>query len=226
MAIITPSVFASYTGQTYTGADLVALTNWCNGVDATIKRLLKPYVPEPTTLTDLILDAPIGNILLLPAIPVRSITSLYLRPGANGVVADFETEDLLTAGDDYFLPLDSPVESYSLSGRVLRRGASSWGVERRRPVGRLADTLDPHRGAVKATFDAGPTSVPHDILAAAVSAVALMFSYRTTGVPLSSESWNGRSESNSGPFTSEAAVNSPNVLAALRPYRQVGIAVG
>lgn len=201
-----------------------ALTALLADVDAAIRRAIRPYLPEPVTVTDAILDAPRGNVLSLPCVPVRSITSLYLRWGANGDASLFDAGDLLAANTDYYLPLEYP-EAHSRSGDVYRRGRSSWGYERRWPVGRLAPNLDPARGAVKATFAAGPASVPSDLASAAFFATMLLYDRRERGAPLSSESWGGRSESVAGQFSATSVIESPEVAAMLRPYQTVRIGV-
>lgn len=220
MAILSLSKFLTLSGITSTDATRDAsLTAILLEVDAAIKRAIYPFVPESSTLTDKIIDAPHhSNILTLPVVPVRSITSIYLHPGANGDASLFTSDDLLTANTDYYMPLDDPVNAYSRSGRVFRRGVSIWGVEYRRPLSRLSHELDPDRGAIKFTAAVGPSSVPADIEQAAFLMTALIYARRTTGLPFGSESWNGYSASNAGPFTATGALYSPDIKALLSPY--------
>lgn len=225
MAILSASTYSTYTGTSYTGADATALAAIISAVDAAIKRTIRPFYPESTTVTDAVLDAPVGPVLLLPVVPVRSITSLYLNYSANGVVADFTSDHLLMAGDDYHLPLDGVVEGYSRSGRVFRRGASSWGRERVFMVDRIAPQTTPARGAIKATFAAGPTSVPDDLVQAAVLATSLLFHRKVAGAPFGSESWNGYSAGIAGPFTAAGVLRTPDIAALLAPYQTVHFGV-
>lgn len=226
MAIVTAATWQSFTNQTVTGAAATSVAAICTAVDAAVKRAIYPFYPEPTTITDCVLDAPMSNSLLLPVVPVRSLTSLYLRPGANGEVTAFTSDDLLTVNSDYWLQIDRPIEGYSRGGLVRRRGASIWGYEVRRPLGRLAPTLDPNRGAIKVTFAAGPSAVPSDIEAAAILAVSILYDRKERGVSLGSESWNGYSSSVAGPFGAEAAINTPDIAAMLLPYKSVHIGSG
>ncbi len=194
-------------------------------VDAAIRKAIRPYLPEPVTLTDVILPTSVGPVLDLPCVPVRSVTSLYLNLRANGVAANFEAEHLLTAGADYLLEIDQQPEGHSRAGSVRRLNASSWGFRRRFPPTRLAAGLEPVPGAVKVTFAAGPASVPSDLAHAAFLMTTLMYDRRERGGPLASESWGGRSESVAGPFTATAALTSPDVAELLKPYQTVRIGV-
>ena len=218
MAIITPTSWQAYRGTAVTGDDLTSAGAICAAVDAAIRREIAPFEPEPLILTDRILDAPIGHVLELPVLPVRSVTSVYLHWGANGDPSAFTSDDLLTAYTDYYLPVDDHVRDYSRSGLVFRRGASTWGYEYRRPYNRLAWDVDPNRGAVKVTFLAGPTSVPDDLFGVAAQAVTMLFNRRTTGTPTTSEGWNGYSASYAAPFL-VSFLQSPDVQSVLTYYR-------
>lgn len=220
-AIITSTSFLAGTGLTATGADLTALASICASVDTAIRRMIYPFVVEPATLTDIILDAPNSNELVLPVVPVRSITSIYYRPDANGVLANFTSDFLLdnSAGGEYYLKLDRPVDAYSRSGIVQRRVTSMFGGERSFANRlSLAPSWGPGHGALKVTWLAGPLSIPDDIFEAAKLATALLYTRRKTGLPVTNESWNGYSYGTAGPFTATAALRSPDVLALLQYY--------
>lgn len=221
MAIISAATYASYTNTSYSGGDATAITAICAAVDVAIKKLIRPFLPEDTTVTNLICDAPVSNVLCLPAYPVRSITSLYLRYGASGDASAFTSDDLLTQYTQYYMPID-PIDGFSRRGLVYRRGASIWGHEMRYPLGRLAPQVDPNRGAIKATLVCGPTSVPADIVQAAVLAVSLIFARKKSGAPVTSASLNGGSYSLAAPLVT-AVVESPDVLGFLRPYLPVHV---
>jgi len=217
--VITSTQYLAWTGLTATGADLLALANHCAAVSDAILKYLRPYSPVPLTVTDITLDAPTGNELVLPVTPVRSITSLYLRPGAGGDVTAFTSDNLLVAGTDYYMPVNA-FDGWSRDGIVYRRGKSSWGQEWVYANSRsLAATINPNRGAVKVTCAAGETSVPGAIRQAAQLMVSLIFNRRVTGMPLTSEAWNGYSAAFAGPFTATSALESPDVQAKLRQFR-------
>ena len=217
--IITSGQYTAWTGQGATGADLLALANHCAAVSDAILKHLRPYSPVPLTVTDAILDAPTGNVLLLPATPVRGDPTIYYRPGAGGDVTAFTSDNLLTAGADYYMPVNA-FDGWSRTGIVYRRGRSNWGQEWVYANSRsLAATINPNRGAIKVTYAAGETSVPDAVRQAAQLMVSLTFNRRKTGMPLSSESWNSYSYGASGPFSATAALASPDVAALLREFR-------
>ncbi len=219
-ALITATSYQAFTGQTFSGADETALSGWCAAVDNLVRKYLRPYSPDPLTLTSHIMDAPTGNVLVIPATPVRTLTSIYWHAGANGEVAEFTADDLLTVNDDYWMPTD-PFDGYSRTGFVYRRGLSAWLGELRYPNRRaLAAQDDPARGAVMVNATCGETSVPDAITAACVLMVSLIFARRKTGLPLTSESWNGYSAGYASPFL-VAVLYSPDVQAILAPFRPV-----
>ncbi len=225
MAVIDSEYFLNYTGTTYTSADAVSLATVCAAVDAAVKRLLRPFHPEPLAVANCVLDAPAGRDLVLPIGPVRSVASVYYRSDANGLAANFTSDYLLdnTDGVEYQLLIDDKVSGYSRGG-VLRRVGRDWSRSFYRPPTRLSYHLADERGSVLVNYTAGPTSTPEDIRAAACSAVTLLMNRRKEGAPYASESWNGRSQSLAGPFTAEAAVRTPDVLAMLQPYLTVQVA--
>lgn len=222
-AIVTAPEYQAHTNQTFTGSALTSLTHICRMVDAAIRRNIAPFHPEPTTVTNQILDAPMGNELYLPIVPVRSITTLYLRWGANGESAAFTSDDLLTVNDDYYMPIDDAIRNYSRHGKVYRRGAGIWGYELHRHLGRLSNTPRPNVGAIKITYTAGPLSVPDDLVMAADLMVSLILQRRTTGVPYASESWNGYSASIPQQFLT-SALASPDVQEILGRYQTIHVA--
>ena len=173
-------------------------------------------LPEPQSAT-FVMDAPATHALVLPLRPIRAITSLSLRWGANGDPDAFVADDELVEFDDWYSPAD-PIDGTNRAGLIYRRNASIWACEYRYPFGSLAPRVDPNRGAIKIVGSFGEASVPDDVRAACVSAVTLLMNRRTEGAPYASESWNGRTQSLAGPFTAEAAVNSPEILGFLRPY--------
>lgn len=223
MAIITSALWTAATGQTLTGADATALTAWCSYVDAAVKRLVSPFVLEATTYTDKVCDAPTRDVLYLPVYPIRSITSIYFNPNANGEVAAFTSDYLLTANDDYYMPIDDP-DGYSRWGKVFRRGFSGWGYEWQTFINRLAPTLTSNRGAIKYTVAAGPASVPDDVVAACVLAVSMLMQRKEGGVPSTSEGWNGGSFSAAASYLATSVLQSPDCQLFLSKYMPVACA--
>lgn len=219
MALGTLGGYYAFSGQTADGGTVDAsLLAILAGVEAAVKKLCRPFLFEAATLTDVILDAPwASNELLLPAVPVRSVTSVYYNPIARGVVASFTSDHLLTVGTDYQLPIDDPVNAWSRSGRLRRLNRACWGVSQVRPYGRLGFGPVPEPGSVKVTFAAGCTTVPAEVAEAVYLATSLVY-LRRKGPPVTSSSWNGYSESVAAPFTTTAAVTSPDVLQLLAPY--------
>ncbi len=215
-AVIDPQSWYEATGITVTGVDVTTISRLTGAVSEALTRRCYPKLLVPKTLTLFALDAPAKNVLLLPALPVRSITALYVRYGANGDSSTLEAADLLTAHTDYVLDVDDALTGWSRSGRVFRRGARVWGYESRRDIGRLAGNIDPARKAVFVSAACGPATVSPVAQEVAARIVTQLFNRRKEGAPYSSESWNGRSQSISGPFSAEAAVNSPDVLGLLR----------
>ena len=220
MAILTASTYYTLRGETLTGDDATACTSWCAAVSAAIARVIRPFSAEAVTQSNIVLDAPISRDLFLPIVPVRSVTSVYLDLGANGLVANFGSDDLLdnTDNGEYQLLIDDWVGGFSRSG-ILRRVNSYWGSGRYRYPDRLADSLEGVRGAVLVNYLAGTTSVPPEIEAAAVLAVSLLLARKRTGAPVSSESWNGYSASLAGPFTAAGVVQTPDIAGLLLPYQ-------
>jgi hypothetical protein len=219
MAIITQALVEAYSGTTFSGADATSVAAFATAVDDALKRKLYPYVPEASTLTDRIFDAPLSPDLWLPY-PVRSITSIYYNPNAHGVVANFTSDHLLTNtnGADYQLVVDDQVNNLSTRGLVRRVGRTVWGWRHYSPPQKLATRLQGEEGALKVTYLAGPASVPKAIEVAAFMAVQLMIGRRTTGGAVTSNSWNGESLSLAGQVTAEAAIDAPEVVGLLRTF--------
>ncbi len=221
MALIDPSTWSALSTNTVSGTDAAAVAGFCTAVDAALKRMLRPFLPEPLTVSNAVLDAPVSEWLPLPARPVRAVTSIYVNPQANGVVSNFTAADLLDPSA-YQLIIDDPIDGLARSG-LVRRVNGVWGARWVSPPTNLGARLDPTRGSVLVTFTAGPVSVPADIQLAAAMAVSQLFDRRQRGMPMTSESWNGRSESYAGQYTADAAVRSPEVLSLLRPYLPVHV---
>lgn len=201
------------------GAVDAAITQRLTSAEAAIKRLVRPYQLESVTQTDVVLDAPYNSdTLLLPLVPVRAVTSIYFNPVGKGLAANFTSDHLLAANVDYQLVIDMQPEGWAKAGMVRRLNRSFWGAGRVRPYERLGTASIPGPGMVKVTYDAGHTSVPAETTEALYLMVSLMYGRRATGAAVTSESWNGASRSFSGPMTSTAALNHPDVQQLLAPF--------
>lgn len=226
MALTTLAAYKAFAGLTSTDATRDAsLAQMLVQIEAGIKRLCRPYQFESTTQTDIILPAPwTSPWLLLPLVPVRSITSIYYTPSGYGVVANFTSDTLLVSpaanptGPDYELEIDMYPEGWSRSGRVRRLGRSIWGYTTVRPFGELATRPEVESGSVKVTYVAGHTTVPADVVEAVHLATSLTYQRRKGGAPVTSSSWNGYSESLAGPFVSTSVLGSPDIQQLLAPY--------
>jgi hypothetical protein len=235
VAIQTLAGYKTFAGITSTDATRDAsLSAILTEVNAAISRLCRPWLFERVTMTDVILDAPLDAELVLPVIPVPSITSLYLNWSANGDPAAFTSNDLLTPYSGYLLDVNDKVNDWSTTGIVYCRGGQNsnswgqgslnWGGERHWPPTRLASTLTPGRGAIKVTFPAGCLTVPPEVTLCANLATSMIYARRTYGMPVNSESWNGDSYSMSGAYTAAAALSSPDCAELLAGYQSAFVA--
>ena len=140
----TDDIFA-YLSITPTPAQSDAMEVIKNGMESAVKRFCRWNLTEKTLTSYLPLNpvavgyhvptAEVGygfgavtsgrNRLQLPAMHVKSITSIYEDYGAKAGfnAEDFPSTTLLTAGDDYFLEKDSG-STYSESGGVIRVGCN------------------------------------------------------------------------------------------------------
>lgn len=219
MAILTAEVYEELTAQSFTGDNRQSIVGWCAAVSNAILRAIAPFYPEPITVTDAILDGPASRDLLLPIIPARSITSVYVNPSGYGLLANFTADHLLdnTGNEEYQLLIDDKIRNYSRSG-ILRRVKNVWGASYVTAPTRLAPVLEPSRGNVKVSYLAGPATVPPEIEAAAVMAVSILYNRKETGLVASSESWNGYSRGLAGPGLETSVLSNPDIQALLADY--------
>lgn len=225
MALGTLAGFYSWAQTTADGGVVdTAINQRLSSAEALIKKLVHPYQFETVTETDY-LNAPWNSPwLLLPLVPVRTVTSIHYNPTGFAVSANYTSDHLLVApasgvtNPDYLLEADMRPQGWSRSGRVRRLNRACWGVQYVRPLGRLGSGPEVEARPLKVVYDAGHTSVPADVVEALYMMVSLMYGRRENGAPIASESWNGRSVSYSGPLTSTAALNHPDVQQNLAPY--------
>ena len=213
--IIDAQYWMSRSGVTVTGADLASVEEICEEVSSALMSMADPIQIVPLTLTLAAFDAPPELELHLPR-PIRSISAIYVRYGANGDSSTLTAADLLTEFSDWYSPVTNKRKNWNGSGIVYRRGAGIWGYEARRSVGNLAHSVDPNLGAVFVSCEAGPASVDPAVRGAAFTAAMLMYNSRQTGGMVQSQSWNGASFSLASAVTAEAALSSPDVTKLLR----------
>ncbi len=218
MALLTAPEWMSLSGQTVTGSDLAAISAWCEGVSAAAKRALGQAI-ETATYTSY-LDAPHNTpYIFTRQFPLQTITTLHYNALGYGVSANFTSDHLLTAGTDYIIDVDDDVTGYAKRGRIRRLNQNYWGVQYTRSLSMpLTNSPQPVPKAIKIVYAAGHTPVPPDLQMGLALAVSLLYARRKTGAPIVSESWNGRSVSYAGPFTTTAVIHSPDVWAFLKPY--------
>lgn len=216
MAIITAAEYGSHTNQTFTGGALTAVSAACAAVDAAVKRRTGQAI-EQATYSNVILDAPAhSKFLYLPQWPVSSITSLYLNWDAKADPSLFDATHALVEFTDFRLVKDDVPNSRSKRGKVEILTRSNWAYRTERPLGMLTARHVDCPGAVKATFVAGHSPVPDDLIRAACDAVSLMYARRLNGMPTSSESWNGYSVSWATEYAAAGILNTPQIADTLR----------
>lgn len=211
--------YTALTGITYAGADATALAGWLSCIDAALKRMLLPYLPEQTTVTQDVLDAPPRRDLLLRYRPVQSITSLWFSEQADGVIAAFDlVNDLFVSGTQYQLHIDDPINGVSRSGIVRRLDRDVWSSRRWGAPGTLSRQIAGCRGAVLCTYVAGDVTVNADIQAAACLVASKAMNSRKFGAQPGSASLNGASYSLPGQQLAEGMLRAPDVIGYLRAY--------
>lgn len=218
MALLTSDDWMGFSGKVVTGADLVAIQAWCDGVSKAAQRALGQNIEQATYTS--YLDAPFNTpFIQTRQWPLQSVTSLYYNAQGYGVSANFTSDHLLTAGTNYIVDVDDDVTGYARRGRIRRIDQPFWGVEYTRGLSMpLTSRPQPVPKAIKLVAVCGFPVVPSDLKMGLALAVSLLFARRVTGAPIVSESFNGRSVSFAGPFTETAAVYSKDVWATLKNY--------
>lgn len=217
MAIIDADRFQTITGQTFSSSDLQAIRAICSSVSDAITQYLKPFQPEPLTITSRVIEAPPSELLVLPVRPARAMVSVYFRSDAKGDPSLFTSDYLLTQYTDYVLPLDDAINGISRSG-ILRRIGGIWGRRLVVKNDRLGYSEEPLPGSVMVTYTAGMPVLPPSIEEAAQLMVSMIWNRRTQGMPAQSESWNGESVGYAGAFTTTAALHSPDIAGMLSQF--------
>lgn len=187
MALATLANLKTYLGITVSTEDS-RLQMMLDAAMAGIIQACIGYQFEQATFTEYY--QPDGTILILKRRPVQSITSIYEDPSAAWGQASgaFGSDTLLTEGEDYALHKDGSGNNgeISRSGLVERIGRTWARVTK--PVmisgtnsGSLLQKVVPALGAVKATYVAGYTTVPADVVLAVYAEVDMMRLMRKKG---------------------------------------------
>lgn len=193
-------------------------------VEAALKRRVRQNI-ESASYTSIPLDAPPHKHLTLPERPVQlSGLAVYYNPTARGEVAAFTSDHLLVHNRDYRLVTDPNNASLSRSGVLVRLTRSVWGLDYRYPPNCLAPQYEAESGAVLATWTAGYSSVPADLVLAVHLGTAALFQRRKYGAVFTSESLTGYSRSlGAGPATADAVLSSPEIAALITPFSATGM---
>lgn len=195
-------------------ASLAAVIAAC---ERAVKQLCRPYQLEAGTGT-WVLNAPWSSPwLVLPVVPVRSITALYYRSDAKGDASLFTSDYLLTQYTDYMLEVDDKVNNFAKGGRVRRLNRAAWGVQQVRPPGRLAFDPAEEPGSIYVTCQTGHLTPPSDVAQAVNMMTSKVYHSRKFGAIAASASLNGASYSLPAGAVA-GALRDPNVLDLLAPY--------
>ncbi len=238
--LTTLSAYKTFAGISTTNATRDAsLTALITAVSEAVKRRCRTRF-EAATYTGIVLTPPASDKLCLRQVPVRSITSVYLNPSANGDPAAFTSDHLLTAYEDYYL--ETTEEGYSRSGIVRRTRGKAWGsaglvqgfavgtfglvsglpggLALTGGGGGLTRSVGPAPGSLKVTYAAGYLTVPEPVALAVHLAVSRLYQIRKVGVGLGSESWNAYSYSAAQVDAKAVAgvLSSPEIAGLLAAY--------
>lgn len=217
MAIVTATIWQSWSGITVTGAELTSLTSICSQVDAAIKSRLRRTIESASY--SLVLPAPVTlNLILARYAPIAvSGFAISVNYNAQGDPSAFTSNDLLTMYRDYLLDVGPDNTTYSLSGLVTNL-KGPWGLQYWRPNYSIASQATPIPGAILAVFTGGYATVPDDIVAAACEAVSKIRKTRQAGSGVQSESWNGDSYSLASTAFTSGILGDPMIAGLLNPY--------
>ena len=158
--------------------------------------------------------------LRLNRTPVWSIDAIYLDWNGNAgtTTGSFDaTSTILTAGDDYYLPLDQKFgESASYSG-LVKKILGAWPTRKRRPIDHLGYIRETLSGCLKVTYTAGYRLMPHALKWAVWQLTSIMEASSVSGRIANSESGEGFSQSFGGNDHPSGIPN--HVRAVLDSYR-------
>ncbi len=170
------------------------------------------------TYTNIIMDSPASAALVLSEGPVRnSNLTISFNSQANGNVAAFTANDVLTQYSAWTLKTDANDSGNSTSKIVLRL-PQPWSQALAFPFGRLAYKWVPNPGSVLVTYTAGFSTIPASLTQATNLAISLLWQRRATGQQVASRSLDGLSTSFNGGTEAASVVQSPGVIGLLSRY--------
>lgn len=223
MSLQTLASYKTFLGYTSSDRDGV-YTEMISEVCDAVVRYCKNGSLESASYT-VILDAPNRNVLYLPHFPVTASTlQIWLNTDANGESAAFTSTHFLTAYEDYALDLGPDNVTYSYSGKVTLLSHAPWSANNWvRPVYSLSTRLEPSRGAVKATYTAGFSTIPASLTAAVNLIVSKLYQMRTLGMAVTSEGLAGYNYAVQSSGTADGIIQGdPTIRNLLKPFRGGG----
>lgn len=162
------------------------------GVEKAFKELVK-FDPEQATATEYY-DGNNTTDLMLRNWPPTSITSVHVDSnfyyGAGSATPD--STNIMTAGTDYYLPLDGRTGTYSGTG-ILKRIGTVWPGSFEYKRGRLTQFERNGHGNIRVVYQYGFSPIPDDIQLAIWECCAVVRALRGKGDPVDSESYEGYS---------------------------------
>lgn len=216
MALSNVASLKTWLGETATTNDN-SYASILTEVEAAIKRRLRNNIERASYTA--VLNAPPLEYITLSQTPVLATgLSVYYRGDAKGDTTLFTSDYLLTRGTGYMLDTDPDNPAQSRSGKLLRL-YRLWGGYKVGPFNSLEGRLEAEPGAIYATWTAGWSPIPADLVLAVHLATIALFTRRKYGAAMTSESWNGYSRSlGQGPATAESVLDAAEIANLYRPY--------
>lgn len=155
--------------------------------------------------------------------PVTSITSIYLDDNGfwGATSGGFSTSNLLTAGTDYALYIDTP-EGYSASGMVYSR-KGYWDVPTAYSPGLISPSYGPMNGNIKVTYVAGYLTLPADLQLAVNLSVSRIRNSTIYGQMVKEESYEEYAYKLAQPDNIDSALPPEAKAILARGYREIAI---
>lgn len=190
---------------------------WLSQADQMIKSYLRRNIEQATYTEFYSGDG--TNVIRLRQAPVQSITSLYLdNAGFFGQPSGvFGTSSQLIEGTDFVLNRDNNSATEKSTSGIVWRINGSWDRPSARVNGTLSTIPGNAMGNIKVTYVGGYATVPADLQAACIQAVATFRSMQIVGMT-QSESYEDYSYTLADPVTQEQVMGS--VKSLLKPYKK------
>lgn len=162
------------------------------------------------------------ELLVLNYWPVQAVANVWENDIAYWQTANFTSDDLLTAGTDYALQVDTP-SGASQSG-ILMRINDYWLAQYNIPTDMLMPIKASGYGNIQVEYTYGYTAIPDDLAFAAQMVVIRMYNAAGFGVTPKSEGDQGYSYSLGGGTTNDwQGILGGDVQAIIAKYRIVGV---